>query len=190
MQSVTLYHEAAAESLPDLLHNGLTYGTQGTHSQDGIIQQVNSFLDGCRPTMLAKLHVSRVNSLYAYYGAADKILDVRTGALIPIADWRVQPGMAKVSLAVDPEYAFLGNLNTYDQIAAAFAKGKAEHAVVALAHTYWQEIVPVTQVLSSYDVQSDGLYKKQNAPAGLPARLPRMEVLITANVPAQNITKL
>jgi hypothetical protein len=182
-----LYHKTGADSLAPVLAEGLKCGEQGRHSREERVPQTNELLNRTCPEHLRRRGLDRHRCAYCYLAVDGRIFDVDSGRLLRERDWRVGEGMVKLRLAVDPAIAYVSDLEAYDELAARLDEAP-ERTLRKLAQRYWERIVPLPDLCAHYRLQDHTLVRASGAPARLPGRLERVEVLLTADVPAHAIT--
>lgn len=191
MLDVRVFHKTSRDSLPSVLSDGLRCGEQGSHSQDDRVRAANEFLNGACPSELKSEGVDRKGCIYCYLGFGDdKVFDVESGRVVDLERWDVGADNAKLRLLIDPEIAFVSDLDAYDALLDRMEERAGEDVLAALAGEYWQRLVRLTDVSVHYRLEDEALVAATTAPAGLPRRLERVEVLVTTDVARDEIQQL
>lgn len=190
MLDVHVFHKTSRDSLPSIMSDGLRYGEQGRHSQDGRVRATNELLNGVCPSELKGEGVDRMGCIYGYLGVDDKVFDVESGRLVDQERWDVGADNAKLRLLIDPETAFVSDLDAYDALLERLEDRAGEDVLATLAGEYWQRLVRLAEVRDHYRLEDEALVAATAWPSGLPRRLERVEVLITADVATDRIQQL
>jgi hypothetical protein len=188
MLEAGIYHKASEASLASILAEGLKYGRQGRHSQEGRVPRVNEFLTKSCPYELRKAGLDRHKCTYGYLAVDRWIFDVDSGRLIEEKDWHVEQGMVKLQLSVVPQIAFVSDLDAYDELTERLGEAP-QSTLKKLAQQYWQRIVALPDLCAHYRLEDHALVRQADGPPSLPSRLARVEVLLTADVPAEEIRR-
>jgi hypothetical protein len=174
MLDARVFHKTGTDSVASILQDGLRCGKQGRHSLEDHARRANEVLDELRPGALRRRGVDRHRCAYGYLWIDGRIADVDSGRFVAQDEWDVGDGYTTLQLVVDPDTAFISDLEAYDVLAKHIDAG--EDDVRALAARYWERLVALPDLCAHYRLADD-----------LPARLERIEVLITADVPSADI---
>ena len=186
MLDAEIYHKAAKDSLQSILAEGLRYGRQGRHSREDRVAQANDHLTALCPDQLRSNGVDRNGCIYCYLAVDGRIFDVESGVLVDAERWRVEEGMAKLRLTVDPKTAYVSDLDAFDEVAERIGEAP-ESTLHKLAERYWQRLVHLPDLCTHYRMDGHTLVRSEQAPTALPSRLERVEVLLTVDVPAKDV---
>jgi hypothetical protein len=178
MMTVRVYHKTSNDSLASIQQEGLHYGATGTNNQEPHARKTNETLDRLRPKHLVRQNVSRDNCLYCYLLIGDRLLDVDSGQTVPLTQWDPGEDKAGLLLEIDPSIAYVSDLEAYDRLADALERQAPNDKIENLAAQYWQRLLPLSEALERYRLDSNR------------GRYGRVEVMLTASVPPENITIL
>lgn len=191
MLDVHVLHRTSTDTLPSIFDNGLRYGEHGSHSQDERVRRTNEFLNAACPEDLKGQGVDRKDSLYCYLGVGEnKVFDVASGRVVDLERWDVGAGNAKLGLLIDPDTTFVSDLDAYDALLERLDEQVSERALAGLAREYWHRLVCLSDVQAHYRLEDEALVAVSTSPPGLPRRLERVEVLVTADVAPQDIARI
>lgn len=191
MLEAAVFHKASTGSVDSILAEGLRYGRRGSGHDEPRVRRTNDALDALRPDHLRRQGLDRNACTYCYLVVDGQVFDVESGRLISERDWLTRVGAAggtvTLRLDVDPAIGYVSDLEAYDELATRIddASDRTAHK---LAQRYWDRIVPLPELCRRYELADHALVRVAEAPAGLPARLERVEVLLTADVPPDRIT--
>ncbi len=187
MLDVQIYHKTSKDAVASITDEGLKYGEQGRHSQEDHAQRTNRFLDKLCPDELRSRGVDRQRCTYCYLCVDGKVFDVDSGATVERESWDVGADSVILRLTVDPGVAFVGDLDAYDELAKRIEDDADEGELEERAQRYWQRFLNLSDLLAHYRLEDGALVVRGSPPPGLPARLERIEVLLTADVPSEHI---
>jgi hypothetical protein len=191
MLDVQVFHKTSRDSVSSVMSEGLRYGKEGSNGKDDRVRAANEFLNARCPTELKDEGVDRVECIYCYLGVGDgNVFDVESGRVLDHERWDLGPDNVKLRLLVDPENAFVSDLDAYDTLLDRMEERAGEDVLAALAREYWQRLVRLADVRAHYRLEGDALVPASTAPPGLPGRLERVEVLVTTDVAWGEIEQL
>lgn len=192
MLDASIYHKASADSVGSILTDGLRCSRRGSGHDDPRVRQTNDLLDALRPDRLRAHGVDRNACTYCYLTVDDLVFDVDSGLLVPEPDWLAEVGnaggSAALRLTADPDIAYVSDLEAYDELAERIGDAP-QSTVQKLARRYWERIVALPDLCRYYERTDHALVRHPDAPVRLPSRLERVEVLLTADVPADRIAR-
>jgi hypothetical protein len=166
-----IYHQVDADSIESILRDGLKTHLRGDKESNTAIAQADAYLDDHRPESIVKANVSRQNNAYGYVGVGqDQAIDITDGSIISVHDLSASEQQILVKLDVDANRCFVSNLDAFDAVKSAHSNAFDERHLQQLSDQYWRSIVPLPQ----FDI----------------TKTPRPEVMITYDVPPENITRL
>ncbi|TQM46208.1 hypothetical protein FB388_3615 [Pseudonocardia cypriaca] len=187
---MSIYHKASAESVDSIFTDGLRCSRRGPGHDEPRVRRTNDVLDDLRPDHLRLQGLDRNACTYCYLVVDGLVFDVESGRLVPERDWLTRVGGASgavaLRLAVDPAVGYVSDLEVYDELAARIDDA-SDRTVHKLAQRYWERVVALPDLCRHYRRSHHALVRRAEAPAGLPSRLERVEVLLTADVPPDRI---
>jgi hypothetical protein len=184
-----VYYKAATDAVPAILDQGLAPDGSGAQRQDPLVRRTDAFLDDRCPPALAFRGLDRRRCVYCCLGVEGMVHDVETGGLVRPDQWDVGPDHTVLRLRVDPATAWIGDLDLYDRLAAHVRGTRHVTRPVELATRYWRRLVDLPTLATHFRPVGTALICDR-ARLGLPARLDRVEVLVTAAVPAERIDRV
>ena len=186
-----VYHVLPSETLRQTLRTGLAYGEQGQFSKDAHARKTNTYLDTQRPQRWKERNVSRLNCIYAYIALDDMISDIKTGLPQLIDSWNPPANSSVIAIDINPDTVYVGNLALYDDSAACLMDDRYNRDELCRqkASVYWEQLYPLSDVAKYYVLDQPGLRKRSDAPANLPQRLARVEVLIPYDVAPDHLRR-
>lgn len=190
MKPTPVYHKLPRSSLASVLKHGLRYGVQGRHGQEPHAIKTNTFLDDYCPPEFAAKGLSRKHCLYGYLYLADRLIDVDTGRPLSLQEWRVSEDYVRLALYVDPAVSYIGDLEAYDQLAAALEHDTALAECQALARQYWCTLLPLSTVRAEYQPGKQGIVPRTTHGSSQLQHYKRVEVLLTRSVEPACIKQL
>lgn len=137
-----LYHEAKPESVDSILKEGIKSQAGGA-KRDAQIEKIDTFLDTHRPDDIKSLGLNRRDVTYAFLGQDGNIIDIATGELVPVEEFRKGNGMSLFRLTVDVKDCYVSNLDLYDTLKRAMVLDEQDSTREHLADQYWKRIVPL-----------------------------------------------
>lgn len=186
MNNTPVYHEASEDSVESILQEGLKRGAQGEGSQEEHAQKTNDALNRRRPEEYTSAGIDRQACLYGFLLLDDKIIDANDGRQLDPEEWQPQEGKSGLRLIVDPGAAYVSDLDAYDRLAEAVEQGRDEE-LDELADHYWQRLLRLDDVLENFTLGMEG---RGIAGRNSNDRYSRVEVLLTDDVPPENIERL
>ena len=162
-----LYHLIEPDSLGSILRSGLKRTSRGDKGDDKYIKKTDKFLDAHCPADLKSVGVSRDNNLYACLGDDSKIIDITDGRAIEIAELTKSSDDCLVRVYADPRRCYVSDLDIYDEIKYKISN---DTVTAADAQKYW-EAMRRLEGFAVGDIQ-------------------RPEVMITCDIPPQNLQKI
>lgn len=163
---MVLYHEVAKDSVEKILADGPKCTSRGDKGDKTDIIQTDAYLDDHRPAALRTRGISRNDSLYAFVGTDDSLIDITNGATVPLTDYP-KDGSVLLRITVDETVCYVSDLDRYDAVKAAVANHETA-TLAELTDEYWASLTP----LHNFEIGD----------------ILRPEVMITTDVPPQQIT--
>ena len=142
--NTVLYHEAAPESVDGILENGIQRHASGV-KRDTQIEKIDTFLDTHIPEHLQAVGLNRRDVTYAFIEHDGKIIDIATGRLVPLEEFRRGNGMRLLRLTVDTKNCYVSDLDLYDTLKRAMELDEQDSTREHLADRYWKRIVPIEE---------------------------------------------
>lgn len=181
MLQTTLYYRAPDDSLQAVLENGLPCGANV--AVDPPVRAANAFLDRRCPSVLRTLGIERARATYCHLGVYDSVVDVETGDVVHVEDWKVGDDHVKLRVDIDPHRAFVSDLDLFDRIAERFATDRRGPESEVLAQDYWGRLVSLADLCAWYRQLGTALVSDY-------VRLERVEVLLTTDVAPERLRQL
>jgi hypothetical protein len=181
-----IYHKAHEDSLDSILTEGLRYGRHGHGDPDDPVEKANALLTRLCPEEMRRTGLDRNACTYCYLAVDGRIVDVESGHLVDEDDFQVGDGEALLRVRVAPDKAYVSDLDAFDELAARMDEAP-EGTLRKLAGQYWRRVVPLPDLCAHYRLEGDAIARSDDAPAALPSRLERVEVLLTVDVPPDDI---
>lgn len=163
-------HQAEPDSIQTIMKHGLKPNSPGGKGEDESIENTDQFLDGRIPSSLSKTGLTRNDAIYAYYCHEDTVIDITDGKAIARNDFIDQSDPILLQLSIDPRRAYVSDLDKYDLLKSEIINKESPRVLDNLANEYWRSV----QRLDKY----------------IPGRISRPEILITYNIPPQDIDRL
>lgn len=161
---MAIYHEVAANSLDQVLAQGIKRSTHGGKS-DSLILKVDEYLDTFVPAHLRSKGISRKTCVYGYIGDGKEITDIKTGRQKPLSYFISKKGVVLLALEVPEAGCYVSNLDMYDGIKSLMERDQAPPP--SMASAYWNTLLP----LPDFTVD----------------KITRPEVMIPYDIPPKNI---
>lgn len=187
MLDAEIYHKTSRDSVPSILSNGLKCTVQGGHGQEESARRTNTLLNELRPEALRVSGVDRNLCTYGYLAVGGRVFDVDTGRLVPLDEWDVGDGQAKLRVDAEPAAAFVSDLEAYDEVATRIRYDGDDETVRKFARRYWQRLVGFTDLCTYYRLAGHTLIASPELGPRFPSRLERVEVLLTTDVPGSHV---
>lgn len=137
-----LYHEVTAEALERTLADGLKAESRGEKGDDPDIIETDTYLDEHRPAPLSRQGISRSDSLYAFVGTENSLVDITNGATVALQDYPLQDSHL-LRLSIGSDSCYVSDLDRYDAVRKAIANHETA-TLTELADEYWTHLVPLS----------------------------------------------
>ena len=186
MPEAGIYHKADERSLGSILTEGLRYGRHAHGDPDDPVEKANRFLTELCPEEMRRTGLDRNACTYCYLAVDGRIVDVESGHLVDEGDFQVGDSEALLRVRVAPDTAYVSDLDAFDELAARMDEA-TEGTLRKLAGQYWRRVVRLPDLCAHYRLEDGSLARSDDAPATLPSRLERVEVLLTVDVPPEDI---
>lgn len=202
---VSVYHESKTNRLNQIEREGLVPGREPNIMDNYQMKRKNAAINQVRPANLIELGISREN-LYAYpfleyghglSGAPERFTDANKGRDKRQLE-RDFPGEV-LEIKVDPEHAYVADMELINQIAYAIERSNKPLQEVARVYgkEYWSTLMSLKDFLTWFkkpegvdDYSLRPFTRKEGAPDSLPDSMMIPEVLIPKPVPPDNIRVL
>jgi hypothetical protein len=165
-----VYHEIAANSLEQVLKNGIKRTEQGGKSKQHAIQKTDNFLDTHRTPAMVTANISRSGTIYGYMVTDDQVVNITTGQQVSIPTLKANRSKQLVKVTIDPTRCYVSDLDLYDTLKRALELDEQDSTREHLAEQYWIKITRLSD------------YK--------PGTIKRPEIMITYDVPPTAIEPL
>ncbi len=184
MQRTQVYHGAKTDGLDSILSEGLKCEAKASGTQEDFVQKTDEILLRHRPAEFER--VDRQRALYAYLFLESSIIDTEDGRQLAPDEWRVEEGRSRLRLTINPESAYMSDLEAYDKLAAAVREGRDDE-YEELARAYWEHLAPLDRALADFTLDPSGFGV---AGRNSNERYRRVEVILTADIAPDRIEAL
>lgn len=140
--NIVLYHEVTPESVESILEEGIKSHASGA-KRDAQIEKIDTFLDTHRPDHLKTIGLSRRDVTYAFMEHDGKIVDIATGELVSVENFKRGNGMQLLRLKADLKDCYVSDLDLYDTLKRAMELDEQDSTREHLADQYWKRVVPL-----------------------------------------------
>lgn len=163
------YHEVNPDSLGSVLTKGLYRVSRGEKGGDPLIKKTDNFLDERRPRVLKEQGLSRDDNIYAYIATDHGVIDIEDGKELSLGALKDKDDLPVLEIDIEPARCFVSNLDTYDAMKQALERHEEPAKLENVATAFWHNLVPLSQFTRG--------------------KIPRPEIMITYDIPANKIKK-